>query len=298
VIRGVPRDSVCDVRWAALGVVYVVWGSTYLAIRFTIESMPPLLSGGSRFLIAGAVLALLVAWRGSLRMTRRQFGSAVLLGLLLPAWGNGLVVLAEQSVASGLAALLVASVPLHVVLMRRFTGERPPPVTYAGVALGLVGLGVLVLNDVGESSWWGPWVVLLAAFGWALGSFLSSRLDTPANPFALSAVEMLAGGAALTVVGLVAGERVSFDAITTSSWVAWGYLVVFGSLLAFSSYVYVLGQLPVSTVATYAYVNPVIAVVLGVWLADERFGVFQLFGGLLVVLAVLLVVRAERKCRT
>ncbi|WP_447003705.1 EamA family transporter [Saccharothrix isguenensis] len=296
--RGVPRDSVSDVRWAALGIVYVVWGSTYLAIKFTIESMPPLLSGGSRFLLAGAVLALLVAWRGGLRMTRRQFGSAVLLGLLLPAWGNGLVVLAEQSVASGLAALLVASVPLHVVLMRRFTGERPPPVTYAGVALGLVGLGVLVLNDVGDSSWWGPWVVLLAAFGWALGSFLSSRLDTPANPFALSAVEMLAGGTALTVVGLLAGERVSFEAITTSSWVAWGYLVVFGSLLAFSSYVYVLGQLPVSTVATYAYVNPVIAVVLGVWLAGERFGVFQLLGGLLVVLAVVLVVRAERQCRT
>ncbi|MEV8436536.1 EamA family transporter [Actinosynnema sp. NPDC051121] len=286
-------------RWAALGVVYVVWGSTYLAIRFTIESMPPLVSGGTRFLLAGAVLALLVVWRGGgLRMTRRQFGSAVVLGLLLPAWGNGLVVLAEQSVASGLAALLVASVPLYVVLMRRFAGERPHGVTYAGVVIGLVGLAALLLDDVGESSWWGPWVVLLAAFGWALGSFLSGRLDTPANPFALSAVEMLVGGTALTVAGLAAGERVSFAEFTTSSWVAWGYLVVFGSLLAFSSYVYVLGQLPVSTVATYAYVNPAIAVVLGVWLADERFGPFQLLGGLLVVVAVVLVVRAERKRRT
>ncbi|XVS63097.1 EamA family transporter [Actinosynnema sp. CA-299493] len=285
-------------RWAALGVVYVVWGSTYLGIRFTIESMPPLVSAGTRFLLAGAVLAVVVAWRGGLRMTRRQFGSAVLLGLLLPAWGNGLVVLAEQSVASGLAALLVAAVPLYVVLMRRITGERPHGVTYAGVAIGLVGLAVLLSDDMGETSWWGPWVVLLAAFGWALGSFLSGRLDTPANPFALSAVEMLAGGVALTVAGLAAGERVSLGAITTSSWVAWGYLVVFGSLLAFSSYVYVLGQLPVSTVATYAYVNPVIAVVLGVWLADERFGVRQLLGGLLVVAAVVLVVRAERKRRT
>lgn len=297
-IPPVRHDSVGDVRWAALGVVYVVWGSTYLAIRFTIESMPPLLSGGMRFLAAGAVLALLVAWRGGLRMTRRQFGSAVLLGVLLPAWGNGLVVLAEQSVASGLAALLVASVPLYVVVMRRIAGERPHRVTYAGVAIGLVGLAALLLDDVGESSWWGPWVVLLAAFGWALGSFLSNRLDTPANPFALSAVEMLAGGAVLTLVGLVAGERVSLGAITTSSWLAWGYLVVFGSLLAFSSYVYVLGELPVSTVATYAYVNPAIAVVLGVWLADERFGLFQLLGGLLVVVAVVLVVRAERKRRT
>ncbi|MFI9009637.1 EamA family transporter [Actinosynnema sp. NPDC053489] len=285
-------------RWAALGVVYVVWGSTYLGIRFTIESMPPMLSAGARFLLAGAVLAALVAWRGGLRMTRRQLGSAAVLGVLLPAWGNGLVVLAERSVASGLAALLVASVPLYVVLMRRFTGQRPHRVTYAGVAVGLVGLAALLLDDVGESSWWGPWVVLLASFGWALGTFLSGRLDTPANPFALSAVEMLVGGAVLAAVGLVAGERVSFGAITAVSWVAWGYLVVVGSLLAFSSYVYVLGQLPVSTVATYAYVNPVIAVVLGVWLADERFGPVQLLGGLLVVVAVVLVVRAERNRRT
>ncbi|GAA1272113.1 drug/metabolite exporter YedA [Saccharothrix xinjiangensis] len=277
-----------------MGVVYVVWGSTYVAIKFTIESMPPLLSAGLRFLVAGGVLALLVAWRGGLRMTRGQLGSGVLLGLLLPAWGNGLVVLAEQSVASGLAALLVASVPLYVVLMRRSTGERPPAVTYAGVLVGLTGLAVLLLDDVGESSWWGPWVVLLAAFGWALGSFLSGRLAVPANPFALSAVEMLAGGAALSVVGLLAGERLSVGSVTASSWAAWGYLVVFGSLLAFSSYVYVLGELPVSTVATYAYVNPVIAVVLGVWLAGERFGVLQVVGGVLVVLAVVLVVRAER----
>lgn len=288
------RDNVAVVRWAALGVVYVVWGSTYVAIKFTIESMPPLLSAGLRFLLAGGVLALLVAWRGGLRMTRRQFGSGVLLGLLLPAWGNGLVVLAEQSVASGLAALLVASVPLYVVLMRRFAGERPPAVTYAGVLVGLAGLAVLLLDDVGESSWWGPWVVLLAAFGWALGSFLSGRLAVPANPFALSAVEMLAGGAALSAAGLLAGERVSVAEVTASSWAAWGYLVVFGSLMAFSSYVYVLGQLPVSTVATYAYVNPVIAVVLGVWLAGERVGVLQVVGGALVVLAVVLVVRAER----
>lgn len=284
-------------RWAALGVVYVVWGSTYVAIKFTIESMPPLVSAGSRFLVAGGVLALLVAWRGGLRMTRRQLGTGVLLGLLLPACGNGLVVVAEQSVASGLAALLVASVPLYVVLMRRFAGERPPAVTFVGVLVGLVGLGVLLLDDVGGSSWWGPWLVLLGALGWALGSFLSGRLPVPANPFALSAVEMLAGGAVLTVTGLLAGERVSPAAVTASSWAAWGYLVVFGSLLAFSSYVYVLGELPVSTVATYAYVNPVIAVVLGVWLAGERFGALQVVGGLLVVLAVVLVVQAERRSR-
>ena len=289
-------------KYAALGVVYVVWGSTYLAIRLTIETMPPLLSGGVRFLLAGAVLAGVVALvsRKSLRMTRAQFGTAALLGLLLPAWGNGLVVVAEQQVSSGLAALLIASVPLYVVVLRRATGERPPPVTFVGVAIGLVGLAVLVLlgqTDGGThgSAWWGPWLVLLASLGWSIGTFVSGKLPKPANPFALSAVEMLVGGAIMTVAALVTGERVSFGEVTTTSWLAWGYLVVFGSLLAFSSYVYVLGQLPVSTVATYAYVNPVIAVLLGVLIADEHFGMLQLLGGALVVVAVLLVVNAERR---
>ncbi|MBB5955666.1 drug/metabolite transporter (DMT)-like permease [Saccharothrix tamanrassetensis] len=282
-------------RWAALGVVYVVWGSTYLGIRFSIETMPPLLSAGARFVTAGLILALFL--RGRMRMTWPQFGTAVLIGLLLPAWGNGLVVVAQQSVPSGLAALLVASVPLYVVLLRRIGGDRPPVVTYAGVVLGMVGLAVLLLDDVGGSTWWGPWLVLLAAFGWALGSYLSGRLPS-ADPFAMSAVEMVTGGVALTLVGVFAGEHVVLSEVSASSWWAWGYLVVFGSLLAFSAYVYVLGQLPVSTVATYAYVNPVIAVVLGLWLAGERFGPFQLVGGLLVVLAVVLVVRAERNCRT
>ncbi|RZS34739.1 drug/metabolite transporter (DMT)-like permease [Herbihabitans rhizosphaerae] len=287
--------------WAALGVVYVVWGSTYLAIRFTVESMPPFLAAGTRFLIGGTILALIVmvvAGRSALRMTRAQFGTAVLIGLLLPGWGNGLVGFAELHVASGLAALLVACVPLYVVLMRAAFGDRPPPVTLAGVGVGMVGLGLLLFGGPVEgahgSAWWGPWVVLIAAFGWSLGSVLSTRLPVPANPFALSAVEMIAGGAGQLVVGASIGEKVDFGTITTQSWWAWGYLVVVGSLFAFSSYVYVLGKLPVSTVATYAYVNPVIAVLLGVLLAGEVFGWAQLGGGLVVLLAVVLVVRAEQ----
>jgi drug/metabolite transporter (DMT)-like permease len=292
--------------WAALGVVYVVWGSTYLGIRFAIESMPPLLSAGTRFLVGGVVLGslvLLFTGRRGLRMTRAQFGTATLLGLLLPACGNGLVVVAEQHIPSGLAALLVACVPLYVVLLRRLSGERPPPVTFIGVAAGLGGLALLLLLGGSEggtqgTAWWGPWLVLLAALGWATGSFASTKLPVPANPFALSAVEMVAGGAALTLGGLFTGEHLDLTAVTTSSWIAWGYLVVFGSLLAFSSYVFVLGELPVSTVATYAYVNPVIAVLLGVVFAGERFGPAQLAGGALVLLAVVLVVRAERRPRT
>jgi drug/metabolite transporter (DMT)-like permease len=296
------RTTPTWLAWAALGVVYVVWGSTYLAIRFTVETMPPLLSGGLRFVIAGAVLALAVcalAGPGALRMNRAQFGSAILIGLLLPAWGNGMVVIAERHVASGLAALLVAAVPLYVVVLRRMLGERPPGITLVGVTIGMAGLVLLLFAGPVEgahgSSGWGLWLVLLAALGWAIGTVASTRLPVPANPFALSAVEMLAGGAAMTAVGLIAGERMHLGQITTGSWVAWSYLIVFGSLVAFSSYVFVLGQLPVSTVATYAYVNPVIAVGLGVLFAGEHFGVAQLAGGVVVLVAVVLVVRAEQR---
>lgn len=288
--------------WAALGVVYVVWGSTYLAIRFTVESMPPLISGGLRFLIAGLLLAVAVlalAGRGALRMTKAQLGSALLIGLLLPAWGNGMVVIAEQHVASGLAALLIASVPLYVVMLRRVLGERPPGITLIGVTVGMAGLALLLLGGpvagAHGSAGWAPWLVLLAALGWSVGSVASTRLPVPANPFALSAVEMLAGGTAMMLIGVVTGERIDLGRITTGSWVAWSYLIIFGSLLAFSSYVFVLGKLPVSTVATYAYVNPVIAVVLGVLLANEHFGFFQFAGGLVVLCAVVLVVRAEQR---
>ena len=283
--------------------VYVVWGSTYLAIRVSIETMPALLSAGGRFLVSGALLCLAVlvfAGPSAFRMSRAQFGTAALVGVLLPAWGNGLVVVAEQQVASGLAALLVASVPLFVVMFRRLTGQRPPLVTVAGVALGLGGLAVLLLGGpvagAHGTAWWGPWLVVLAALGWAGGTYAGSRLPTPANPVTFSAVGMLVGGGLLTVGGVAGGERVAFAEVSTASWLGWAYLVLLGAF-AFSAYVYALGRLPVSTVATYAYVNPVIAVLLGVLFADERFGFAQLAGGLVVLCAVVLVVRGERRAK-
>lgn len=287
--------------WAALGVVYVVWGSTYLAIRFSVETMPPLLSAGARFVVSGVLLCLgvlIFAGRGGFRMTWPQFGTAALVGVLLPAWGNGLVVVAESHVASGLAALLVACIPLYVVVLRRLLGERPPPVTLVGVLVGVVGLVVLLFGGpvagAHGAAWWGPWLVVVAAFGWACGTVAGSRLPVPANPVTFSAVGMLVGGVVLTAGGAVRGESVDLAAVSTNSWLGWAYCVLFGSL-AFSAYVYSLGRLPVSTVATYAYVNPVIAVLLGVTLADERFGLAQLGGGLVVLCAVVLVVGAERR---
>lgn len=284
--------------------VYLLWSTTYLAIRFVIETIPPLLSGGVRFVIAGTLLVLvvlMVAGPAALRMTAPQLGTTALSGLLLPAWGNGLVTVGQQHVASGLAALLIASVPLWIVVFRATTGDRPGRATVAGVAVGAVGLALLVLvgpsggsAGVFGAAWWGPWVVLLAAFGWAAGSFATTRLPVPPNPFALAAGQMLVGGVILLVVGFGVGERFDVAAVAPASWWALGYMTVVVSVGAFSAYAHALATLPVSTVATYAYVNPVLAVVLGVVVAGERFSALQLLGGAIVLLAVVLVIAAER----
>jgi drug/metabolite transporter (DMT)-like permease len=291
--------------WMALGVVYVLWGSTYLANRFVLSSVPPLLIGGYRFLAGGALLAVIllcVAGRAALRMTRAEFATTALSGLLLPAWGNGMVVFAQQGVSSGLAALLIAAVPLWIVLLRALTGDRPRIATVAGVAVGVAGLAVLVLagpasGGVHGTTWWGPWLVLLASLGWATGTFATTRLPVPPNPLALAAVQMVTGGLILLALGTALGERLDVATVTTSAWVAWTYLSMIVTLGAFSAYALALASLPVSTVATYAYVNPVIAVGLGAFVVGERFTALQLGGAAVVLLAVVLVVSAERPAR-
>ncbi|WP_297652668.1 EamA family transporter [Pseudonocardia sp.] len=298
----VRKRPAVSVPWVALVAVYVLWGSTYLANRLIITTVPPLLAGGFRFLVGGTLLAvvvLAVAGRRAFRMNAAQFGTTALSGLLLPAWGNGLVALGQQAVASGLAALLIAAVPLWIVILRAVTGDRPRGATVGGVGVGVVGLLVLVLAGPGSggvtgSAWWGPWLVLLASLGWATGTFATTRLPVPPNPFAMAAAQMLTGGAILLVTGTAVGERLDVAAVTTVSWWAWGYMAVVVSLGAFSAYAFTLSTLPVSTVATYAYVNPVIAVLLGVLVVGERFTPVQLLGAAIVLVAVILVVVAER----
>jgi drug/metabolite transporter (DMT)-like permease len=292
--------------WIALGVVYVLWGTTYLANRFIVVDVPPLLVGGYRFLVGGALLAvvvLAVAGRAAFRMTVPQLGTTLLSGLLLPAWGNGLVVVAQQGVSSGLTALLIAAVPLWIVTLRALTGDRPRPATLAGVATGVVGLAVLTLagpvsGGAHGTAWWGPWLVLLAGLGWAAGTFATTRLPVPPNPFALATVQMITGGVILTVAGTATGERVDWAAVSPTTWWAWAYIAVVVTLGAFSAFAYALGHLPISTVSTYAYVNPVIAVALGALVAGERFTALQLAGGAIVLLAVVVVILAERERRT
>ncbi|MBO4210651.1 EamA family transporter [Micromonospora echinofusca] len=295
--------------WTALTVVYLVWGSTYLAIQVTVDTVPPLLSAAARFSAAAVVLAVIIRVRrgaGALRVDRRQLAGAALVGVLLLTGGNGLVVLAESgpsgvAVPSGIAALLVAGVPLLVVLLRMTTGDRPGLLSLLGVGVGLLGLVLLVLPSDGPGvvPVTGALTVTGGAASWALGSFLSGRIGMPADPFVATVYEMFAGAAALALLATLRGEPARFDpaAVSARSWLALGYLVLAGSLVAFTAYVWLLHHAPVSLAATYAYVNPAVAVALGALLAGEPVTARVLAGGAVIVVGVALVVATERPGR-
>jgi drug/metabolite transporter (DMT)-like permease len=286
----------------ALGIVYVVWGSTYLAIRYAIEGFPPLLSAALRFLAAGLLMLGYLAVRrpAALRATRSQLATAAVSGILLLAGGNGLVTVAEQRVDSGLVALLIACVPLWIVILRALLRDRPGAATAVGVLIGLAGVALIFLPggsgtvDVGYAA-----LAVLAALSWAVGSLLVTRLPVPADPLTLTMVQMLAGGVFLLVAATARGELSRFAPADApgSAWFALSYLVVFGSLVAFTAYIWLLGNAPVSLVATYAYVNPAVAVLLGALIAGERLTGVELAGGLVVLAAVALVVTAESRQR-
>ncbi|MFI2606909.1 EamA family transporter [Kitasatospora sp. NPDC018619] len=298
----VPAPRLGGAVWLALLVVYVVWGSTYLAIRIAVETMPSFLSAAARFLTAGLLLAgYLLVRQGpaGLKVTGRQLASSALVGLLLLTGGNGMVVLGETSVPSGLAALLVAAVPLWMVVLTAFGGgERPQPAEVAGVLLGLVGLGVLSAPAIGGSIEPGGVVLIIGATVlWATGSFASKKIPMPGNVLAASAYQMLAGGLGNLLVGLGRGEEHGLDlgSVSGRSWLALAYLVLFGSLLAFTAYAWLLRAAPLTLVATYAYVNPVVAVLLGWLILAEPLTGPTLVGGAIVVAGVCLVVSVSRR---
>jgi drug/metabolite transporter (DMT)-like permease len=288
--------------WSALAIVYVVWGSTYLGIRVVVEAeMPPMLSMAGRFLVAGTLLALILGlksgWR-RLRITRREAVGAAVVGLLLLAFGNGAVAIAEQTVPSGLAALLVAAVPLWLMLLRVGGGERPRPLTWLGVLIGFGGAALLSLSGGDTSA--KPWsvaILVLGTISWAVGSRFSPRLGLPKDPLVATLYEMTIGGLAMVLIGVLRGEpgRLHISAIDTKGWLALAYLVGFGSLLAYSAYSYLLANAPISLIGTYAYVNPVVAVFLGWLILSEDVTTKIMIGGLVVVLGVALVVTAERR---
>jgi drug/metabolite transporter (DMT)-like permease len=291
--------------WFALAIVYVVWGSTYLAIRVVVETTPPLLAMGARFLTAGAILALILAIRhgpGRLRVSRREAGAAGLVGALLLLGGNGAVAIAEQTVPSGLAALLIAATPFFLVCLRTAAGDRPRTMSVVGTLVGFLGVGLLLQPRQGSGDIatdirvWGLLLLIFAAFSWAVGSFLSSRLPLPANPFVATAWEMVLGGSALFICGVLRGELRGFalSQVPGEAWAWLVYLVLFGSLAAFTAYIWLLSHAPISLTATYAYVNPVVAVLLGAVVLAEPVTLPIIVGGAIVVAGVGLVVSTER----
>ena len=287
---------------AGFGVVYVVWGSTYLAIRVGVETLPPFTMAGMRWLVAGLILFAFASLRGRPRVTAAQWRATALVGGLMLLGGNGLVCWAEQWVASGLAALLVGTVPLWFVFLdwTCFRGERPRRITLLGLLLGNAGVLILVgPHRLGGQPIHIPGAValLIACVSWALGSLYSRRANLPQPTWLASATQMIAGGVILLAVALAAGEfpRVRPHAVSWRSLAALAYLVVAGSILALTTYLWLLQVSTPARIATYAYVNPVIAILLGCWLLGEPFTPRVALAMAVIVTAVVIIAQYGRR---
>ena len=280
----------------ALLAVYVIWGSTYFAIRIAImpnEGLPPFLMAGLRFLLAGLILFGYVKLRGGEWPTLKQWGASALVGCLLLLGGNGLVTFAEQWVASGLAALAVATVPIFAALFAGLWGKWPGRAEWVGLLLGIGGVALLNLEGNMQAEPLAAMALLFATASWALGSVWSRYLPLPRGMMA-SATEMLGGGVALLLVGLVSGERIT-RVPSLEPTLAFVYLIVFGSIVAFSAYSYLLQKVRPSLATSYAYVNPVVAVALGVGLGGETVTMIGFVAMPIILLGVAIVVMAKRK---
>jgi len=283
--------------FVAFAIIYVVWGSTYLAIRFAIETLPPFLMASARFFIAGAML---YAWSrvfgGAARPTPAQWRATAVIGVLLLLGGNGLVVWAEYRVPSGIAALIIGIEPCIVVLLDwlRPSGVRPTGRVVAGLVLGLAGLVWLVGPDAilggGRVDFFGAVALVLASLSWAVGSIYSRHASMP-SPFLASGMQMLAGGAALLLLGVALGEpaATAWAAVSAKSVLAWIYLIIFGSIVGFSTYIWLLRVTTLARASTYAYVNPIVAVLLGWLLADEPLTLRTLVAAAVIVGGVVLI---------
>lgn len=302
-VRGVTRASAFQV-WGPLVALWLVWGATYLGIAVSGRSMPPLMGNGLRFLAAAGILAVvLLATKGPrvFAITWAQFRATATMGVALLGVGIGTLSLAERYLPSGIAALIVAVMPLWVIVFRLRAGERPPALTIAGVAVGMTGLVLMLLpggtrpvagSDTDVVIW--SIAVICSSFCWALFSWRSSRYTLPENPLVTTTLEMAVAGAFLSVVGLLRGERWDVSAVQAQSWWAWAFLVA-ASIAGYSAYTWLLGHAPLSLVATYAYVNPVVAVLLGWLIIREPITSDVVVGLTIVVGGVVLVASGERR---
>ena len=273
---------------AAFFALYVIWGSTYLVIRIGVEYWPPLLLAGIRFVIAGTLMYAFLRWRGAPAPTWAQWKAAGIIGILLLACGNGGVSVAEHTgVASGVAALAVATVPLFTLLFGYFWGARNTRLEWAGIVLGLIGIAMLNLGSNLQSSPLGAMLLIFAAAAWAFGSVWSKHLPLPQGAMA-SAVEMLVGGVALLIGSALSGEHL--EAMPPiEGWAALAYLTFFGSIIAFNAYMYLLKNVRPAAATSYAYVNPAVAVLLGIVFVGETIGIEEALAMLVIISAVVLI---------
>ena len=282
--------------------IYIIWGSTYLAIRFAVDSIPPFLMAATRFLIPGLIL---YGWRriaGDKAPNRLEWKSTIIIGLLLLLGGNGAVTWAEQTVPSGIAALVVGSVPLWIIILNLFTaeGRNQDKRVIIGAIFGFLGLFLLIgpaqiLGSSDSVQPLGVAAILAAAFFWSAGSLYSKEAVMPASPLLGTGMEFLAGGAGLLFIGTISGEfsRLSLSSITLRSFLSLGYLSIFGSLIAFVAYTWLLRNAPISLVTTYAYVNPIIAILLGNIFADEIINVRILVAAFIIISSVFFINRSS-----
>ena len=289
---------------AAFLVIYIIWGSTYLAIRFVVETIPPFFMAGTRWIIAGLILYALTRTRSTPSPTSLNWKHAFVIGGFLLLGGNGAVVWAEQWVPSGLTSLLIATIPFWMVLLNSLHHRSRPSIgVIVGLIIGFAGVILLIgsIENIGENSMIIPGVaiILFGSFLWANGSLYSRSTETSSSQLQAAAMQMIAGGILLLSVSLITGEwtRVMLDQVSSRSMLSWLYLIVFGSIVAFSSYVWLLKQTAPSLVSTHAYVNPVVAMILGWVLADEALTSSNILAAIIIVISVALITtyHVERK---
>lgn len=278
--------------------VYIIWGSTYLAIRFAIETIPPFLMAGTRFLIAGGILYLIRRFMGDQAPLRNEWRSAILIGTFLLVGGNGGVVWAQQYVLSGMTALLIGSAPLWMVLIDLLhpSGHRPNRWAVFGLLLGFIGISLLIGQDQlfhrgANIDLIGAFVLMGASLSWAIGSLYSRQASLPSSPLLWTAMEMLAGGAGLFLLGILTGElpKINLSGISFQSFAGFIYLILFGSWIGLTSYTWLLRNAPTPLVSTYAYVNPVVAVLLGHLIAGEPVTIYTVIAAAIIIGSVALI---------
>jgi drug/metabolite transporter (DMT)-like permease len=276
--------------------LYFIWGSTFLGMKLAIESFPPFMMASLRFLLAGGLLYAVLRLMGTAGPSLAQWGGAAVVGTLLLSVGNAGVAYAQQWVDTGAAAMVIATVPIWVAMFSGFWGEWPHRREWLGIALGLLGVAILNLDGNMRASSLGAMVLLVAAASWAFGSVLGKRLPLPAGAMS-SAAQMLAGGAVLAIVSWQQGESMT-AAPTANALLALAYLVVFGSFIAYSAYLYLLKTVRPALATSYAFVNPLVAIALGVWLANERIGMYEVIAMAVILAGVLLVLWPGFRVRT